>query len=170
MKKTITIEWEGPFTLNHVLNKCVDGGKPGHWHGNEDYGLYQIYGRHILDDPKLNDPKDPAYNPSLLYIGEATEQTFTRRIGNHKKSWLKHEWKPISIHLGKFKETDCTDKEWKADVLLAERILIYTYSPHYNSSSISVRPKLAGHKEVVIFHKGNLGRLRKKDVVPKDWE
>lgn len=160
----ITIEWEGPFTLANVIKKYDDGGEYPQYDG-KDYGLYQIYGRHILDDPKALSYK------SLLYLGEATEQTFASRFRGHKRSWLEHEWKEsISIHVGRFKVPYRTDKAWMSDVLLAERILIYTYSPHYNSSSISVRPKLAGHKKVVIAHKGNLGQLRRKDVVPKDWE
>jgi hypothetical protein len=159
----ITIEWEGPFTLDHVIKKYDDGGEHPHYDG-KDYGLYQIYGRHILDVPKA-----PSYK-SLLYIGEATEQTFASRFRGHKRSWLEHEWKEsISIHIGRFNGYD-TDKTWKADVLLAERILIYTYSSHYNSSSISNRPRLAGHKEVVVVHTRERGRLRRMDVIPKDWE
>lgn len=88
----ITIEWEGPFTLDHVINKCDDGGEHPHYDG-KDYGLYQIYGRHILDDPKA-----PSYK-SLLYLGNATDQTFSSRFRTHKRSWLEHEWKEsISIH------------------------------------------------------------------------
>jgi hypothetical protein len=165
MMHKITIEWEGPFTSAHVIEKCDDAGDCPRYDG-EDYGLYQIYGRHILDDPKA-----PSYKPSLLYIGEATDQTFASRFRMHKRSWLEHEWKEsISIHVGRFNALYRTDREWKANVLLVERILIYTYSPHYNSSLISVRPKLTGQEEVVVAHKGDRGRLRKKDVVPKDWE
>lgn len=53
----IRIEWEGPYSLEEVITKMVDGGKNPDWDGN-DYGLYQIYGRHILSGKN-----------TLLYIG-----------------------------------------------------------------------------------------------------
>ena len=154
----------GSLHVDHVIKKCNDGGEHPYYDA-KDYGLYQIYGRQILDDPKASSYK------SLLYLGEATDQTFASRFRGHKRSWLEHEWKKsISIHAGRFKAPGGTDDSWRADVLLAERILIYTYSPHYNSSSISNRPRLAGHKEVVVVHTGDPGRLQGRDVVPKDWE
>jgi hypothetical protein len=156
----ISIHWEGPLTLAQVIKKYNDGGDPPRYDG-KDYGLYQIYGRHILDDPKK-----PPFR-SLLYIGKATEQTFARRFRDHEH-WIANEWtQSIRIHLGRVESL--TNQAWEKDVPLAERILIYTYSPHYNSNLISDRPNLAGHEQVAIVHKGNLGRLRKKDVVPKDW-
>ncbi|MFZ2225460.1 MAG: hypothetical protein WAV26_12325 [Candidatus Deferrimicrobium sp.] len=157
----ITIHWQGPMTLAEVFKHC-DAGKSPFWNG-KDYGLYQIYGRHILDPPRAK-----VYR-SLLYIGEATEQTFASRFREHV-SWLKHEWtESISIHVGRFNGEYANNREWKKDVLLAERVLIYTYSPHYNSSAIANWPRLPGHKKVAVIHRGKPGRLR-SNVFPKDWE
>ena len=54
--RSVRIEWEGPFSIEEVL-ELNDG--------NKDYGLYQIYGHHIVYG------KD-----SLLYIGQ-TGTTFS---------------------------------------------------------------------------------------------
>ena len=57
--RSVRIEWEGPLSLDEV-KELADG--------DEDCGLYQIYGRHIIfgDD-------------SLLYIGMTTS-TFRSRF------------------------------------------------------------------------------------------
>ena len=43
----IKIEWDGPFSLKEVVEKMDDAGQPPDYEG-KDYGLYQIYGKHIL--------------------------------------------------------------------------------------------------------------------------
>ena len=53
--RVVKIEWEGPFTIDQVL-ELNDKSK--------DFGLYQIYGRHVIFGVG-----------SLLYIGK-TEDTF----------------------------------------------------------------------------------------------
>jgi hypothetical protein len=58
---------------------------------------------------------------------------------------------------------------WASDVRLAERILIHTYSPHYNSNSIADKPRLDGHDKVELLHEGCKNRLRRRDVAPDDW-
>jgi len=58
----IRIEWSGSFSLESVIEKMNNAGSLPDYEG-EDYGLYQIYGKHILCGPD-----------TLLYIGEATEQ------------------------------------------------------------------------------------------------
>lgn len=58
---------------------------------------------------------------------------------------------------------------WKADVILAENILIYTYSPHYNGRSITERP-LLGNRRVELVHMGDRNRIQKRDVVPQKWK
>jgi GMC oxidoreductase len=74
----IRIEWEGPYSVEEVINKMVDGGENPDWDGN-DYGLYQIYGRHILCGKN-----------TLLYIGIAPEETFSQRFREHK-IWLDND-------------------------------------------------------------------------------
>jgi len=157
----LSISWDGPFTRHQVVKRFTDGGEAPDYDG-EDYGLYQIYGRHILGN-----------RDALLYIGEATEQTFSARLRQHE-SWLVHEW-PVRIYVGRiYLPRRHTDRDgwatWKADVLLAERIIIYKYSPHYNSNSITERPPLNCHKKVVLVHSGKRHQLHRRDVAPDDWE
>jgi hypothetical protein len=158
----IGIEWEGPLRLKEVIEKKNDAGvKPCY---GEDYGLYQIYGKHLCG-------KDV-----LLYIGKATERTFSSRVDEHKKSWLDKDQreKNIRIHLGRIydsKKHSYKDgwKSWKRDVELAEELLIYLYSPNYNSSNISTPPKRLRQKEAHLIHKGNKGKLFGRDDCPKDF-
>lgn len=157
----LSISWDGPYRPREVVKTFTDwGDAPGY--AGEDYGLYQIYGRHVLGD-----------RDALLYIGEATEQTFSARFRKHE-SWLVHEW-PVRVYIGRiYSPRRHTDRDgwamWKADVLLAERIMIYTYSPHYNSNLITERPLLNGHKKIVLVHSAKRHRLRRRDVAPDDWE
>lgn len=92
-----------------------DAGKSPDW-GGDDYGLYQIYGKHIL------------CGFTLLYIGKTVEKTFSGRFKQHEQ-WLNEEEK-IRIHLGRIHDPEkhsAKDKweSWKRDVERAEQILIY---------------------------------------------
>ena len=82
----ILINWTGPFSIKKVIARINKGGVPPKYDG-EDYGLYQIYGRHILGD-----------HHALLYVGEAIEQTFSARFREHQ-SWLNHEY-PVQVYVG----------------------------------------------------------------------
>jgi hypothetical protein len=157
----LSITWQAPYTPERVVAQLNDGGDPPAY-GGKDYGLYQIYGRHILGDPD-----------ALLYIGEATEQTFSERFSEHQ-TWLVHE-DPVRVYIGRlytlpsrhaYRDNWAT---WTTDVLLAERILIYKYSPHYNCNSIADPPALDGHDKVVLLHGGHKNRLYCRDVAPDDW-
>ena len=135
----LSISWKGPYKPREVVKTFTHwGDAPGY--AGEDYGLYQIYGRNMLGD-----------RDALLYIGEATEQTFAARFRQHQE-WLQHEWS-VRVYVGRLylpRRHSAKDRwaSWKADVLLAERVMIYTYSPHYNGSSITERPLLERHKSV----------------------
>lgn len=83
----LTAIWSGPFTRESVISGFTDGGRAPEYDG-EDYGLYQIYGKHIL-----------CGSDTLLYIGQATEQTFSRRFRQHER-WLAYE-EDISVYLGR---------------------------------------------------------------------
>ena len=157
----LSVSWNGPYRRQQVVRQFTDGGKAPAWDG-EDYGLYQIYARHVLGN-----------RDALLYIGEATEQTFADRFRQHEE-WLVHEG-PVRVYLGRVyspgrHRADDRWTTWKADVLLAERVMIYTYSPHYNGRSITERPLLDGHKRVELNHAGKRHRLRRRDIVPDDRE
>lgn len=156
----LPITWAGPFRPKLVIKQFDDWGAPPNYEG-EDYGLYQVYGRHILGD-----------RDALLYVGKATDQTFSARFKAHL-SWLAHEW-PVRVYVGRLylpiRHSRGDDwARWKADVVLAERVLIYKYSPHYNSNSISDGPTLDSHPKVVLQHLGARNRLRRRDIAPDDW-
>jgi hypothetical protein len=116
----IKIEWEGPLTLDQAKEKNDGGSNSNNWEG-KDYGLYQIYGRHILY--KQN---------ALLYVGIATKRTFSQRFKDHEK-WLRDDQddQDIKIFLGRIYNSDkLTVKTWTRDAKLAEKILIYKCSPN----------------------------------------
>ena len=58
---------------------------------------------------------------------------------------------------------------WTTDVHLAERILIYTYSPPYNSVSIAEPPPLGDLDQVMLLHSGARHRRQLRDIAPDDW-
>ena len=146
-----------------MTSQLSDGGRSPDYDG-DDYGLYQIYGKHILAGPN-----------SLLYVGQATEQTFAGRFRQHQQ-WLKNEYPGIYVHVGRLYMPERHVwanggwGPWAPDVQLAERILIYKYSPHYNSFAIAEAPDLLGFTRVFIEHSGSRGRLEATDVAPRDWE
>jgi hypothetical protein len=160
----IKIEWEGPFSINKVIKDRVDGGKKPDWDG-EDYGLYQIYGKHIL----YKKDKD-----TLLYVGKTIKQTFSRRIKQHKKWGLDNEL-GIKIYVGRIYDLNKHTKKdgwesWERDVGLAEKILIYKYSPNYNSRALANQPKLDPFKKIHLVHIGKRYKLKPTDEAPKDFE
>ena len=85
----INIHWEGPFSLSEAVSSLSND--------KIDYGIYQIYGRH------------PVYgNEVLLYIGKASERTFSVRLGEHKDSWLGHNGrtKQTKVYVGRLYGTE----------------------------------------------------------------
>jgi len=156
----IEVKWKGPFTVQWVIEKRNDEGEPPDY-GGDDYGLYQIYGNHILCGPN-----------TLLYIGKATKQTFSRRFKNHKK-WLDNE-EGVEVYLGKIYDPKRHSKKnnwksWELDVHKAESILIYKYSPNYNNIGIGDKPDLSPFKNILLIHKGKRHRLEIKDNAPEDY-
>lgn len=158
---TLAVEWSGPFTLETVLSEFTDGGKPPEYNGR-DYGLYQIYGKHILNG-----------SDTLLYVGKAIQQTFSSRFYGHRE-WLLRE-EQISIYLGRIYDTarhtpgPSNDWSiWARDVSMAECILIYKYSPNYNSVSISEVPSLSPYRKVILEHSRQRHRLQSRDTAPDD--
>ncbi len=160
MTHEIKIEWVGPFSVEKVVKEMDEGGQYPDW--GEDYGLYQIYGKHILYG------KD-----ALLYIGQTTDQTFSTRFKQHKKYWLDNE-ENIKVYVGRVYDPGRHSKEdnwesWEEDIQIAERVLIYKYSPNYNNTNISNPPEL-GSRNVRLIHKGKRHRLKLKDNAPKDYQ
>jgi len=64
----IQIDWQGPFSVEEVIKKMDDEGASPNYDG-EDYGLYQIYGTHIL-----------CGHNTLLYIGKATQTNIFPKV------------------------------------------------------------------------------------------
>ena len=160
----IKIVWEGPYKLNEVIETMNDGGSEANaWDGN-DYGLYQIYGRHILHEGN-----------TLLYVGITTKQTFSQRFSQHKK-WLLEDQdeKDIAIYLGRvYDPLRHSEKDlwgsWEKDIELAEKILIYKYSPNYNNRDLTIPPNLSGNESVCLIHTGKYNRLKPVDKAPGDF-
>jgi len=156
----LTVMWDGPFSRDEVIGRFNDEGKPPDYDG-ADYGLYQIYGRHILCGAD-----------TLLYIGRATGQTFARRFRQHN-DWLIRE-DETSVYLGHIYDpqrhsADDLWASWETDVKLAECAMIYKYSPNYNSVSVSDPPPLGNDHSVELVHEGNRHKLQRRDSVPSDW-
>lgn len=159
-KMILKINWQGPFRLGTVINKMKDAGEKPYYEGN-DYGLYQIYGNHIL-----------CLAGTLLYIGEAIDQVFSVRFKQHDNDWLGKE-KGIRIYLGRIYNPEKHSRKdkwdtWKRDVNMAERIMIYKYSPNYNNVGITEPPKLS--YPVRLIHYGKRHKLKKEDNVPADFK
>ena len=119
--RSVRVEWEGPFSIEEVL-KLNDQ--------NDDYGLYQIYGRHIIFGAN-----------SLLYIGKAEGLTFSQRFNQHCLEWLLEE-EGVSIRVGRIASEDYAYdppdwSDWRKVLRDAEALTIYWHSPPYNSMNIS---------------------------------
>jgi len=163
--KVIHIEWQGPFSLAEVQKKNDGGNEENGWNG-EDYGLYQICGWHILSGPN-----------TLLYVGQAVDQTFAERFRQHEREWLAEEKKEKWIFLGKLAGIQYTKKDnwnsWYRDVDIAEAIIIYKYTPNYNSQRIWGKPNLKKYNFKAIHLKHSLKskiKQTKKEFLLKTWD
>ena len=113
---------------------------------------------------------------TLLYIGMATEQTFSQRFIEHR-TWLLEDQDEddIRIYLGRIydpkKHTKKENwKSWKKDMRLAEKILIYKYSPNYNSEGLTTEPDLSPYDSIRLVHLGEKNRLETEDIAPEDFQ
>lgn len=137
----IQIEWEGPYHLTNLASLTNE---------NFDYGLYQIYGKH------------PIYGSDvLLYIGKADYQTLGKRIS--QEGWFDtNDSNNVKIYVGRlYGPFIPTEEQWSKEIDLAERLLIYSHKPAYNSRSISSLPD----SELQDIHILNWGQHR--DVLPE---
>lgn len=138
----IHIQWEGPIKLSE-LSKLNDESK--------DYGIYQIYGCH------------PVYGSDvLLYIGKAARQTFCSRISQEGWQWNRDADK-LEIYAGYLAGSVTPENEqWCKEIDLAEKLLIYSHAPAYNSQNIKAIPD---NKELQDIHILNWGNHR--DLMPE---
>ena len=119
--RSVRVEWEGPFSIEEVLRLNDQ---------NDDYGLYQIYGHHIIFGTN-----------SLLYIGKAEALTFSQRFNQHRLEWLLEE-EGVSIRVGRIASADYAYdppdwSDWRKVLRDTEALTIYWHSPPYNSMNIS---------------------------------
>jgi hypothetical protein len=141
----ITIEWEGPFTICAVKEM-------------DDYGLYQIYGEHIIFGKN-----------SLLYIGatnlKKTGRTFSDRFKEHLRNWIDYDrenGKDVSIYIARVSRKD-VQPGILADI---EAVQIYWHSPPYNAQYIESvgdeRKKRFDSYPLEILNEGKHHRLVKR--------
>ncbi len=113
----IHVQWDGPFSLEDIKQM----------HQQSDYGLYQVYGTHVVYGSNI-----------LLYIGKASCQTFGTRILQHSKWGYVPDEKELKVYVGRFAGNEqISDDEWSRQISIAEKLLIYTHSPALNSSNIN---------------------------------
>ena len=157
----LKIDWEGPYTRKAVIERFADGGRAPEFAG-KDYGLYQVYGRHIL-----------AGEGTLLYVGKAAKQTFARHLLQHERWPHSEKVAGDRVYLGRIqaiRRRHSSKDNWKKledDIQLAEQIMIRKYSPNYNSSHIAREPKMS-YARVVLLHRRDKRSLDSRDEAPRD--
>ncbi|MCD8503250.1 MAG: hypothetical protein LRY71_18335 [Bacillaceae bacterium] len=116
----IQIEWEGPYKLTDLADLTNE---------EFDYGVYQIYGKHLTYGSDV-----------LLYIGKADFQTLGKRIS--QENWLNtNDSNNTKIYVGRLYGPEIpSEEQWSKEIDLAERLLVYSHKPAYNSRSISSLP------------------------------
>ena len=148
--KEIHLKWHGPYSLEYARN-----GEPG-----QTFGLYQYMGMHDV------------YGPStLLYLGRASDAQIGNRLAGH----VHHSWSslPVEILIGNIATEDqlgnnLGDNERSEQIKLAERLLIYTHSPAWNSSNVKSLYWPSIPEDLHIFNWGVRGRLL-PEVSAKRW-
>lgn len=113
----IEIQWSGPFSVNEISS----------FNSGEDYGLYQIYGIHNILGPE-----------TLLYIGQAKDQTFAVRIPQHD-DWIGWDFPEYKIYLGRFGShlENRNPDNWDTQINISENLLINFCAPPWNTQYIN---------------------------------
>ena len=130
-ERLVRIKWDGAYAMDRTKELLSE----------EDYGIYQIYGRHVVFG------KD-----SLLYVGKAVKQSFGERIKDHEY-WL-GDVSGLEIYVGRIYAKDYKDNaDWEDLVCQCESLLIYWHSPPYNSQHINTSKakdiRIHNHGEIV---------------------
>ena len=112
--RIINIEWSGPHSIGNALEAITP---------DTCFGIYQVYGPH------------PIYgSPQLLYIGKASDRTFSTRLPEHGWVHGTRDVSQVSIYLGRLCGSATPDNDtWSEEIALAERLLIYAHFPPYNT-------------------------------------
>ncbi|MCP4305494.1 MAG: hypothetical protein GY788_11575 [bacterium] len=121
IERPVHLCWEGPFDLID-LPKLSDP--------ETDIGLYQIYAHH------------PVYGRCLVYIGKAQTQTFGQRI--RQEQWdtgSENDPERVEIYVGRLIGRSTPSlSEWHIEIDAAEKLLIHSHAPAYNSQNILNAP------------------------------
>jgi hypothetical protein len=129
--------WDAPCSVQDILSSKE---------GEDDYGLYQIYGHHVVFGPG-----------ALLYIGKAQKQSFLTRFQQHQ-SWLPYE-SDVSVRLGRIREGDFKLQrlwnDWAGVLSDVEALTIFWHTPPYNSHHITCYKK----QPLRVRNMGDRGRL-----------
>lgn len=141
----IHIQWRGPYTVDEATAFTDE---------DIDYGLYQIYGAHIVYGADV-----------LLYICKAEQQTFGVRIRQHQQEWMRdeHDARRLAVYLGRLAGETPPDAvwSWSAQIAAAEALLIHVHTPAYNAEYVASDLAEIAH-DVRVF---NWGRYR--DLLPE---
>lgn len=134
----IQIQWEGPFRYEDLASLKND---------ETDYGIYQIYGSHTVYGEDV-----------LLYIGQASQQTFGTRILQHS-NWLEDDH---TFYVGRLSGSNTpSDDIWHNEIAFAESLLINIHAPAYNTMNISS----INYAQLEDIHIINLGKY--KSLLPE---
>jgi hypothetical protein len=120
---------------------------------DRDFGIYQVYGDH------------PVYgDDTLLYIGKAAVQTFTKRMKQH---YDMDRW-PVQlkrIHFGYFCELDDLSPKngedaisWEDAISIVESMLIKSHVPAFNGAGVNDVVK-GPDTGILVFNQGEKGKL-----------
>jgi hypothetical protein len=104
----ILVDWSGPHTFE----------KASQLHEHNDYGLYQVYGRHLVYG-----------NGVLLYIGCAPDRTLGIRIAERGNCYNDQ---PFEFHVGRLIGRTPDNETWGQHIKLAEQLLINVHAPFLN--------------------------------------
>jgi hypothetical protein len=123
METVLHLAWEGPFSVSE-LSELNDPDK--------DIGIYQIYAHH------------PVYGYSLVYIGKATgrreeknDRTFCARIKEEKwNTGSENDPQQVAIYVGRLTGQTPQLAVWRKQIDLAEKLLIHSHAPAYNSVNV----------------------------------
>lgn len=134
METLLHLSWEGPFRLSDLdrLNSS-----------ERDFGIYQIYATH------------PIYGYDLVYIGKAREQTFSARI--KQENWdvgLENDPQQIAIYVGRLIGPTPQLLVWRNQIDAAEKLLIHSHAPAYNSVNILRSPTMLECGDVRVINWG----------------
>ena len=125
----IHLLWKGPHTFQDVLQMDC----------SSDFGIYQVYGPHPAGG-----------TDSLLYIGQASDQTFGLRFTNLDRQLWSSDDAPwgentalLRFFTGRVHPTQyeqdrglIDDDLWGTYIDRAEKLLIGAHAPHWNAQSV----------------------------------